>query len=201
MIKLDERFQKQYDIYKQVLKQWGKTHNLSALLDDKSIEGNIYDSIEPFKILQNKIAPFNSFVDIGSGCGYPGIFVALHYPNAKAVLVEPRAKRAAFLSYVCIQMGLKNVEVKEQKIQDIKNTTFDLILSRAFIQIPEFLHLSKNLFSDNCNVLLYKGSSFKDEIKKANENKYFFEYDYKQSQVNNNRYFVLINKTHHKDDK
>jgi len=194
-------YQKQYDIYKQALREWGAIHNLSALLDDTSIDDNIYDSIEPFELFGDLVGDFSSFVDIGSGCGYPGVFVALHYPDVKAVLVEPRAKRAAFLSYVCIKMGLTNVEVREDKIQDLHDMRFDLILSRAFIQIPDFLTLSNKLFSDNCKLMLYKGSSFKDEIDLAYENKQSFEYDYKQSKINQNRHFVLIDAKTYKETK
>jgi 16S rRNA (guanine527-N7)-methyltransferase len=187
------KYEKEYNIYKQELKVWGKTHNLSALLDDKSIDDNIKDSIEPFALLKNKINKFKNFVDIGSGCGYPGIFIALHFPNTKAVLVEPRAKRAAFLSYVCIKMGLKNLKIKQESIQDMNNAKFDLILSRAFIDICSFVKLGEKLCKENSQILLYKGSSFKNELDELIKNNQNIKPIYKISKNNQNRNFVLLN--------
>ena len=72
------------------------------------------DSIKPLEIfdLSAKTA-----IDVGSGAGFPAIFLALAMPQTKWHLFEPIAKKSSFLSYAKIELGLQNLEVHSQKIE------------------------------------------------------------------------------------
>ena len=167
-IELDNDFYTKCDIYIKLLKQWGKIHNLTASLEDKEIEKNILDSIYPLKFLNN----FNSFADVGTGAGYPGMLIAIARPNIKAMLIEPRAKRVAFLNFVKSSLKLDNVEVVQNRVENIENIQFDLITSRAVSNTSLLLDLTKDITNENSSYLFYKGSLCDSEIADAKLKKY-----------------------------
>eukprot|EP01155_Anaeramoeba_flamelloides_P043623 Anaeramoba_flamelloidesc37386_g1_i1.p1 GENE.c37386_g1_i1~~c37386_g1_i1.p1 ORF type:complete len:114 (+),score=10.13 c37386_g1_i1:307-648(+) len=92
---LDDEFIKRCETFTSLLKQWGKVHNLSGSLDDESIKENIIDSIYPLSFIDS----FDSFADIGTGAGYPGLILAMANSKAKCYLIEPRLKRVAFFKF------------------------------------------------------------------------------------------------------
>jgi len=162
-LNLDEQFYKRCATYIKLLQQWGKVHNLTASLKYEEIEANILDSVYPLSFIEN----FNSFADVGTGAGYPGMLLAIARPDVKAVLIEPRAKRVAFLNFVKSALKLKNVEVLQSRVEDLDFQQFDLITSRAVSNTSLLLELTQNLSDDNTAYLFYKGSLCQEEIKNA----------------------------------
>lgn len=112
-LEFDDLFFERCQKFTSLLKEWGKVHNLTspASLNDNDIEANIIDSIYPLKFLN----PFDSFADVGTGAGYPGLILAIAKPEISCTLIEPRAKRAAFLNYAKNILGLKKVQVIQKK--------------------------------------------------------------------------------------
>ncbi len=162
-LNLDEQFYKRCATYIKLLQQWGKVHNLTASLKYEEIEANILDSVYPLSFIEN----FNSFADVGTGAGYPGMLLAIARPDVKAVLIEPRAKRVAFLNFVKSALKLQNVEVLQSRVEDLDFQQFDLITSRAVSNTSLLLELTQNLSDDNTAYLFYKGSLCQEEIKNA----------------------------------
>jgi 16S rRNA (guanine527-N7)-methyltransferase len=167
-LKFDKLFYDRCDKFVSLLQEWGGVHNLTSSLDSIQIKDNIVDSIYPLKFL-NK---FDSFADVGTGAGYPGMLVAIAKPNIQSTLIEPRAKRVAFLNFVKNTLGLTNVEVIHSKAQDISPRSYDLITSRAVTNTSLLLSLTQNLTDTNTEYLFYKGSLCKDEIKQAQLDNY-----------------------------
>lgn len=167
-LKFDDKFYERCEQYKALLKQWGRVHNLTAELEDYKIDNNIVDSIYPMKFLNS----FDSFADIGTGAGYPGMLLAIAYPNAKATLIEPRSKRVAFLNFVKNALKLKNVEIICDRVENINDRTFDLITSRAVSNTSLLIKLTKDIATDKTEFLFYKGSLLEEEIKEAKINDY-----------------------------
>ncbi|RXK08741.1 16S rRNA (guanine(527)-N(7))-methyltransferase RsmG, partial [Halarcobacter bivalviorum] len=64
----EDSFYKDIETFVQLLKKWGRVHNLSGNLDDQTIYENILDSLYPLSFIED----FKSFADIGTGAGYPG---------------------------------------------------------------------------------------------------------------------------------
>ena len=107
-------FQKRLEIYEKLFQNYGKVHNISAF---KQLENEIVDSL---KILDFKDLNFaQNAIDIGSGAGFPALFLALIL-RAKFTLFEPNAKKAAFLMLVKSELGLGNVCVVKSKIENYK---------------------------------------------------------------------------------
>ena len=170
-IGLDKLFYKRIEQYIKLLQQWGKIHNLTASLGYNDIEDNIFDSLYPLKFVNE----FNSLADVGTGAGYPGMIIAIARPNIKVTLVEPRAKRVAFLKFVKSALKLDNVEVVEDKVENIENQIFDLITSRAVSNTKLLLNLTGNISNYGTQYLFYKGSLCEEEIEEAKVQNYFIE--------------------------
>lgn len=158
----DALFYERCEKFKLLLKEWGRVHNLTspASLNDSDIEANIIDSIYPLKFLTH----FDSFADVGTGAGYPGLILAIAKPDVSCTLIEPRAKRAAFLNYAKNILGLKNVQVLQKRVEDVTATQFELITSRAVTNTELLLELTKNISDENTAYLFYKGSICEEEI-------------------------------------
>ena len=162
-LEFDDIFYERCDQFITLLQQWGKIHNLTASLKTQEIENNIVDSIYPLKFIDE----FKSLVDIGTGAGYPGMLLAIARPDSKVTLVEPRAKRAAFLNFVKSALKLENVIVLQSRIEDIEVQKFDLVTSRAVTNTSLLLELTEHLKDDDTKYLFYKGSLCQEEIEDA----------------------------------
>lgn len=162
---VDDNVMAKLDTFVKLLQEWGKVHNLTSELDGITIWKNILDSIAVVPHLPK----FDTALDIGTGAGFPGLILAAAYEDKKFVLAEPRKKRASFLKVASLQMGLKNVEVKAKRVEEIEPFCAELITSRAVTDTNMLIELSKEFICEGTNFLFYKGSSVNDEIKNFGE--------------------------------
>ena len=138
--------------YFNILKKWSKVHNITKV-NDNNIEYYIEDSIYPLSFLKD----FKSLLDIGSGAGFPAIFLALAREDINFVLLEPLAKKSSFLHYVKSSLFLKNVEIIKDRVENFEYRYFDVISSRALTNVKDFMSISNKFISNN-RILLYKGA-------------------------------------------
>ena len=155
---LPAEFDEKVKAYAQIFAKFNKVHSLSNY---KDISEQVLDSIRPLEIfdLSAKTA-----IDVGSGAGFPAIFLALAMPRTKWHLFEPIAKKSSFLSYAKIELGLQNLEVHSQKIELADKFTADLITSRALSKTKELIKICDGFYDEKTKFLIYKGSSVMDEI-------------------------------------
>lgn len=167
-ITLDKEFEQRCEVFTKLLQQWGKVHNLSGRLTNEDIKENLIDSVYPLKF----ISSFNSFADIGTGAGYPGLILAMANSNVKCYLIEPRVKRVAFLNFVKNSLKLENVEVIGKRVEEVENIKVDLITSRAVTNTALLLDITKNIAKEDSSYLFYKGSLLEEELENAKVNNY-----------------------------
>lgn len=184
-LEFDTVFYERCEKFSSLLEEWGSVHNLTAALSKKEIEANIIDSVYPLKFLNS----FDNFADIGTGAGYPGMLLAIARPECKAVLIEPKAKRVAFLNFVKNSLGLENVEVIHKRAQEVPPKVFDLITSRAVTNTSLLMSLTNHLSGFETEYLFYKGSILQEELKEAELNK-----RYEIISVGQNRNYLYIKK-------
>lgn len=98
-------------------------------------------------------------LDLGAGAGLPGLPLRLFYAAGDYHLVEPRAKRAAFLRYALGAMGLSGVFVCQCRVEDLpaELAAPDLVVSRAFLPWPALLELVAGRFAPGCRVAVMSG--------------------------------------------
>jgi 16S rRNA (guanine527-N7)-methyltransferase len=169
-LEFDKLFYEKCDMFVSLLQEWGAVHNFtsSKALSTQEINLNIIDSIYPLTFLNH----FNSFADIGTGAGYPGLLLSIAKPNIKATLIEPKGKKVAFLNFVKSALSLDNVEILHKKVQDIPPQSFELITSRAVTNISLLLSMTQHITFNETEFLFYKGSLCQDEMKEIKLNKY-----------------------------
>ncbi|WP_419764759.1 MAG: 16S rRNA (guanine(527)-N(7))-methyltransferase RsmG [Arcobacter sp.] len=183
-LNIDKDFLKKSKKFKEILQHWGRVHNLSAELEDIKIDNNIYDSIYVLKFIKN----YASIADIGTGAGYPGLILAMARPNIKFYLIEPRAKRVAFLNFVKNSLKLENVEILCNRVEYVKDIKVELITSRAVTNTALLLNLTKDISDENTSYLFYKGSMLESELEEAKI------YNYKIIKKDEKRNYLYINK-------
>ena len=164
----DDKFYEDCEVFIKLLQQWGMVHNLSGRLLRSDIEENILDSIFPL----NFINKYNSFADIGTGAGYPGLILAMALRDVKSYLIEPRIKRVSFLNFVKASLKLENLTVICNRVEEVKDLQVDLITSRAVTNTSLLLDITKNIKKENSSYLFYKGSMLESEIEIAKINDY-----------------------------
>ena len=164
----EDKFYEDCEVFIKLLQQWWKVHNLSGRLLQSDIEENILDSIYPL----NFINKYNSFADIGTGAGYPGLILAMAQKDVKSYLIEPRIKRVSFLNFVKASLKLENLTVICSRVEEVKDLQVDLITSRAVTNTSLLLDITKNIKKENSSYLFYKGSMLESEIETAKINDY-----------------------------
>ena len=167
-LQFDDKFYEDCDVFVKLLQQWGVVHNLSGRLTRGDIEENILDSLYPL----NFIEKYESFADIGTGAGYPGLILAIALRDVKSYLIEPRIKRVSFLNFVKATLKLDNLTVICNRVEQVKDLQVDLITSRAVTNTSLLLDITQNIKKENSSYLFYKGSMLEDEIEVAKLNSY-----------------------------
>jgi 16S rRNA (guanine527-N7)-methyltransferase len=135
---------------------------------------HFHDSLRLLKFINTKNI---SIIDIGSGAGLPGIPLALclnHLEN-KVFLCESVEKKANFLMECIEKLGLENVEVIHERVENINNIRFEYILSRAVSQLSDLFSMSYNIRKEKTIYLLHKGVHIDDEIAEATK---YWDFDY-----------------------
>lgn len=155
--------QNRLETFSALLWEWNQIHNLSAIKDKQDIQEQIIDSVRVLDFVQT----FQSCLDIGSGAGFPALPLSVCCPKARFILVEPNAKRAAFLHHVKGTLGLENVQIQRSRIQELNPLEVrkvDLITSRAVMSAPDLMVLSAPFLNKKGHFLFYKGSHLRDEV-------------------------------------
>ncbi len=146
--------------FTELLLEWNKIHNLTGAKTPFEVEKNIDDSLFPTTFIEKP----TSILDVGTGAGFPGMILAIAYPDIRTVLCEPRQKRASFLKYVAMELELSNVEVAKIRVEDYSSEPFGLISSRAVTDTKMLLNLTNHLQSKDTKYLFYKGEQVFNEI-------------------------------------
>ena len=139
---------------------------MTSILEEKEVFLlHFYDSLCLNKINLNEI---NSLCDFGTGAGFPGMVIALVYPNIEVTLVESNNKKCTFLEEVKQQLNIKNVSIFNERIEDFarKNREkYDVATCRAVTSIPIIIELSTSLIKVN-GLLVPLKSNCEEEINK-----------------------------------
>ncbi len=161
---LTEQQQEQYYQYYQLINEYNQVMNLTGIDDlDGVYLKHFYDSLTVCNLIDDNV---KTIADLGSGAGFPGIVLAIYYPQIKFSLIEPLTKRCKFLAIVVEKLGLKNVEIINERAEDITKK-FDVVTSRAVSRLNILLELAMPLVKINGYFIALKGAQAQVEIKEA----------------------------------
>tara|TARA_Y100000385_G_scaffold36799_1_gene34363 strand:- start:14 stop:640 length:627 start_codon:yes stop_codon:yes gene_type:complete len=168
-----EKFTRLVPIYK----DWNSKVNLISRRDIENLFTNhILHSLSIVNIIEFESS--TSVLDVGTGGGFPGIPLAIFFPNVKFTLLDSIGKKIKVVESVSKDLSLSNVTAINERVENHFDT-YDFILSRAVAKMDKFYSLvNKNFNSKSINeipngIISLKGGDLKDELKDFKEKKIF----------------------------
>lgn len=140
--------------YLLLLEKWNQVYNLTAIRDlTKMVAAHLLDSLSVVSRLSG-----DSVLDVGSGAGLPGIPIAVAKPMCEVTLLDSNHKKAAFLRQAVADLALKNANVVCERVESwAAPKEFDVIISRAFSDLNEFVSLTGRLLAPGGVIAAMKG--------------------------------------------
>lgn len=158
-LQLSDEQQLQLLYYLQQLLFWNKAYNLTAIKDDQqALIKHIFDSLSIVPFL-----PAGDLLDIGTGAGLPAVIVAICQPQRAVTALDSNQKKIRFIKQVASELGLKNLTPVASRIEAHAGT-YQVITSRAFASLVDFVTHSQSKLADNGIICAMKGVEPIDEI-------------------------------------
>lgn len=149
--------------YIALIEKWNRVYNLTAIREpEKMVSHHLLDSLAVAPHLRAK-----RLLDVGSGAGLPGIPLALTQPAMQVTLLDSNHKKAAFLNQAVMELKLKNAAVCAERVESWHTEQrFDVIISRAFSDMGEFVRMTQHLLAPGGMFAAMKGLHPYEEIDK-----------------------------------
>ncbi len=169
IIKLTDHQKEQLYDYYELLRDTSKVMNLTTITEEIDVYiKHFYDSI--LTLINEQEISGKTFLDIGSGAGFPGLVLKIVYPNLDITLLEPTKKRCDFLNTVITKLNLQNIKVVNERAEDyIKNAReiYDFVSARAVANLSILSELALAFVKNDGYFLSMKGQNFEEEIKES----------------------------------
>jgi 16S rRNA (guanine527-N7)-methyltransferase len=159
--------------YVALLAKWNAVYNLTAIRDPRQmLIQHILDSLSIVPHLAGR-GP-SSVLDVGSGGGLPGIVLAIVLPDWTVTVNDIVHKKSAFQSQAKLELGLGNLSVVTGRVETLRpgvevSGKFDVIVSRAFAELADFVTLARHLVSEQGTIWAMKGVRPDGEIERLPE--------------------------------
>lgn len=169
---------KQFEALEDLYQDWNLKINVVSRKDiDELYLRHVLHSLAIAKIIEFKVG--SHILDVGTGGGFPGIPLAILFPECHFHLVDSIAKKIKVVQEVSKGLGLSNIKTTHARVEEI-NGKYDFIISRAVAAMPTFVHwvkgkiAKKNNHSLKNGIIYLKGGDLSEELK-----------DYKNAKIYN----------------
>jgi len=166
--KLNDRQAEQFAQLDALYRDWNSKINVISRKDiDNLYEHHVLHSLAIAKLLP--FQPGTTIMDVGTGGGFPGIPLAILFPECQFLLIDSIGKKIKVATEVAAALGLTNVVCKQKRAEEEKQK-FDFVVSRAVMPLPDLVKLvRKNISNKHRNavpngLVVLKGGDLKDEI-------------------------------------
>lgn len=151
--------------YLALIQKWNKVYNLTALRDPQEmLTHHLLDSLAVVQPLRRHAAGRNLRVlDVGSGAGLPGVVIAICCPELAVDCVDTVGKKAAFIQQAAASLKLPRLRGVHSRVEAM-DAQYDLVCSRAFASLGDFVTLSAGQLTQEGAWLAMKGKHPTDEI-------------------------------------
>ena len=177
--KLTDKQKQQFAQLGELYATWNAQINVISRADiDNLYEKHILHSLAIAKVVDFK--DFTEILDVGTGGGFPGIPLAILYPNCQFLLVDSIGKKIKVVNEIASALGLENVKAEQMRAELVEGE-FDFVVSRAVTRLLPFYGWVKgkiniNNYNKYKNGILYlKGGDLKEELKELGKKSRVFE--------------------------
>ena len=162
----DDQVEKLLD-YLALLNKWNSVYNLTSVRDPmQMVTLHLLDSLAAV----SAFAGAKNVLDVGAGGGLPGMVLAISRPDMKVSMIDTVHKKTAFLNQVKAELGLSNVTVYTKRVEQLEvKTKFDVITSRAFADLSDFVNWSGHLLQEGGRFIALKGTAPEEERERLPE--------------------------------
>jgi 16S rRNA (guanine527-N7)-methyltransferase len=166
-LELSAAQQEQLLDYLALLNKWNSVYNLTSVRDPMQMMTlHLLDSLAAVPAF----AGAQNVLDVGAGGGLPGVVLAISKPDMKLSMIDTVHKKTAFLTQVKAELGLADVTVYTKKVQELEvKQPFDVITSRAFADLSDFVNWSGHLLAEGGRFIALKGTAPQDERERLPE--------------------------------
>ena len=163
-VKINSDFTK----YKTIFLEENSKHNLISRNDEKFLyEKHIYDSLGIKLFFEKYNIKSADLLDIGCGGGFPCVPVAIEFPDFKVVGIDSIRKKINSVETIKTKLGLNNLNLICDRVENIKDKKFDVIVSRAVADMSKILEYALPLLKKNGYFVAYKSKKALEELKNA----------------------------------
>ncbi len=168
---LTERQKEQYNLLKDIYLDWNTKINVISRKDmEQFYEHHVLHSLAIAKYFE--LLPGMKVMDLGTGGGFPGIPLAILFPQTEFYLIDGTGKKIMVVNAVKDAIGLENVVAEHKRAEEVKEK-FDVITGRAVMTLPEIANLAGNKLRirgdvEAGGIMYLKGGDLTEEISKLN---------------------------------
>ena len=147
--------------YVQLLSQWNKAYNLTAIRDpNKMVAYHVLDSLALLPYMAE-----GHCLDVGSGAGLPGLILALAMPDSQWILLDSNGKKIRFINHAIRDLKVSNAQAVCCRIEDFNpDTLFSTITARAWGKLNELYKFSSRMLKPSGKILAMKGPDVEAEL-------------------------------------
>jgi 16S rRNA (guanine527-N7)-methyltransferase len=152
---------------------WNEQVNLTAITDPEAIQiRHFLDSMSLEKVVD--FASGLDVIDVGTGAGFPGLVIALLYPQSNVTLLDSTGKKLKFIDHVINTLGLKNARTLHARAEDVGHQSanrekYDVVVARAVARLPALLEYCLPLARTNGTFVAMKGTTAYEEVDASSE--------------------------------
>jgi 16S rRNA (guanine527-N7)-methyltransferase len=153
--------------YLALLNKWNSVYNLTSVRDPmQMVTLHVLDSLAAVPAFKDA----KNVLDVGAGGGLPGMVLAISRPDMKVSMIDTVHKKTAFLNQVKAELELSNVTVYTKRVEQLEvKTKFDVITSRAFADLSDFVNWSGHVLAEGGQFIALKGTAPAEERERLPE--------------------------------
>ena len=157
-----------FQLYMEGILEWNDKINLTAITDkDEFVRKHYIDSLLCYEF--NEVQSADKIIDVGTGAGFPGVPLAIVFPEKQFVLMDSLKKRLNVVDELCKKLGINNVTILHGRAEDLARDKkhrekYDLCVARAVANTAVLAEYALPFIKVGGSLLAYKGSDFKKEL-------------------------------------